>query len=159
MALADDGTFLVTWASRSVHGRRSGIAARLFRLGPESDCASSDTALCLNRGRFRVEVTWEDFEGGTGPGRVVPARDDDSGLFWFFARDNWEMLVKVIDACPIAGHFWVFAAATTNVGWELTVTDTLTNVEQSYRNPLGQRSPALIDTETFATCFGTAPTH
>jgi len=157
VALAEDGTFLVTWASRAVHGRRSGIAGRLFRLGPASDCASSDTALCLNRGRFRVQVTWEDFEGGTGPGRVVPARDDDSGLFWFFARDNWEMLVKVIDACPVQGHFWVFAAATTNVGWELTVTDTLTGTEQSYRNPLGQRSPALIDTTTFAGCFGTAP--
>lgn len=157
VALADDGTFLVTWASRAVHGRRSGIAGRLFRLGPASDCASSDTALCLNQGRFRVEVTWEDFEGGTGPGRVVPAREDDSGLFWFFARDNWEMLVKVIDACPVQGHFWVFAAGTTNVGWELTVTDTLTGTEQSYRNPLGQRSPALIDTTTFAGCFGTAP--
>ena len=26
---------------------------------------------------------------------------DDTGTFWFFNADNLEMLIKVLDACPI----------------------------------------------------------
>ena len=40
----------------------------------------------------------------------------DSGLFYFFAPSNIEMLIKVLNACvPPFNHYWVFFAATTNV--------------------------------------------
>lgn len=110
-------------------------------------CVPGPTVLCLNGGRFRVEVAWKDFQGGEGPGSVVPgAVSDDSGLFWFFAPDNWELLVKVLDGCGVNGHHWVFAAATTNVEYTLTVTDTQTDQAWSRRNPLGRASPAVTDT-------------
>ena len=118
----------------------------------ESPCAPSPTNLCLNRGRFRVEVDWRDFQGNTGPGKVVPVGSADSGLFWFFDPDNWEMLVKILDACGLNNHFWVFAAATTNVEYTLRVTDTETGAVREYRNLLGNAAAALTDTGAFATC-------
>lgn len=117
-------------------------------------CVPDDTTLCLRGGRFRVRVSWQDFEGGTGPGHVVPTvgGTGDSGLLWFFDPDNWELLVKVLDGCPVNGRFWVFAAATTNVEYTLEVADSMTGATQTYRNPLGERSRAITDTAAFATC-------
>ncbi len=112
-----------------------------------ADCADS---LCLSSERFQVEVTWRDFAGQTGNAEVVPFRSDDSGLLWFFDSDNWEMLVKVLDGCPLNGHFWVFAAATANVEYTLTVTERATGLQRSYENALGVASPATTDTQAFA---------
>ena len=108
--------------------------------------------LCLgNAGRFRVEVQWTDFVGQQGIGTKV-VESGDSGLFWFFDDANWEMLVKVVDGCGFNGHHWVFAAATTNVEYTLTVTDTLRGVEAVYQNPLGVSSAAITDTEALDSC-------
>ena len=70
----------------------------------------------------------------------------------FFDEANWEMLVKVVDGCDFNGHHWVFAAATTNVSYTLTVTDTLRGVEAVYRNPLGVSAAAITDTEALDSC-------
>ena len=112
----------------------------------------TDTTLFLNDGRFEVEVDWLDFEGDDGPGTVVEFCSDDSGLFWFFGEDNWEMLVKILNACTFNDHFWVFSAATTNVEYTLRVTDRVADVTKTYFNPLGQASSAITDTAAFATC-------
>lgn len=114
-------------------------------------CLPTETALCLH-GRFRVEVVWQEFSGNRGAGRAVPGNSGDSGLFWFFGSDNWEVMVKVIDGCPVNGHFWVFAAATTSVHYVLTVTDTATGRSARYENPLGAASPAVTDTSAFSVC-------
>jgi acetyl esterase/lipase len=108
-------------------------------------CVPAPATLCLGEGRYRLAVTWRDFTGGTGSGTAVPL-SEESGLFWFFAPANLEMLVKVLDGCPVNGHHWVFAAATTNVEYTLTVTDTTTGTAAVYRNTLGRSSPAVTDT-------------
>lgn len=119
----------------------------------EEECVAGPTVLCLGGGRFRVEVAWEDFQGGAGPGSIVPgAHSDDSGLFWFFAPDNWELLVKVLDGCAVNGHHWVFAAATTTVEYVLTVTDTRTDQAWTWRNPPGRPSPAVTDVTALGGC-------
>lgn len=112
----------------------------------------TETTLFLADGRFEVDVDWRDFNDNDGPGRVVEFCSEDSGLFWFFGLDNWELLVKVLDACTFNDHYWVFSAATTNVEYTLTVTDTQTGVSKTYFNPLGQASEAVTDTSAFATC-------
>lgn len=109
------------------------------------------TVLELRAGRFRVEVDWRDFQNGTGQGKVAVA-GADSGLFYFFSRDNWELLAKVLSGCAINDRFWVFGAATTNVEYTLRVTDTATGTVKSYHNSLGVASPAITDTQAFATC-------
>ncbi len=117
-----------------------------------STCTAQATGLCLNEGRFRVEADWKDFAGNTGTAQVVSAGSDDSGLFWFFGPDNWEMLVKVLNGCALNNHFWVFSAATTNVEYTLRVTDTQGGAVKEYFNPLGTSAPAITDTGAFAAC-------
>ena len=82
----------------------------------------------------------------------MPFRTDDSGLFFFFADDNWELLAKVLNACDFNNHYWVFSAATTNVEYTLTVTDTETGVTKAYFNPLGATAAAVTDTAAFQAC-------
>jgi pimeloyl-ACP methyl ester carboxylesterase len=108
-------------------------------------CVAAPGTLCLGNGRYRLEVAWRDFQNNTGIGTAMPL-SEESGLFWFFAPENIEALVKVLDGCAVTGHHWVFAAATTNVEYTLTVTDTTTGAVAVYRNPLGRSSPAVTDT-------------
>ena len=115
-------------------------------------CTQDSRGRCLNRNRFRVDVEWRDYQGNTGTSRVAPLGSDDSGLFWFFSEDNWEMLIKVLDGCAINDRFWVFGAATTDVEYTLRVTDTAVGAIREYFNSLGTASPAITDADAFATC-------
>lgn len=83
---------------------------------------------------------------------VAPAGSNDSGIFYFFDPDNWEKLVKVLDACSFSNHFWVFYAATTNVEFTLTVTDAQTGMVRAYGNPQAMAAAPIQDTQAFATC-------
>ena len=127
-------------------------ASALLDIIDDEPCEPGDSRLCLEQQRFRVEVRWRDFEDGEGVAMTQALDSDDSGLFWFFDSDNLEMLVKVLDGCGVNGHFWVFAAAVTNVEYTLYVTDTSTGQFKQYLNPLGLSSPAITDTEAFSTC-------
>lgn len=121
-------------------------------LAPIAACTPSATRACLNGGRFKVEVKWKDFGGVQGSGQVVPFGSADSGLYYFFSANNWEMLVKVLNGCGINNRFWVYAAATTNVEYTLFVTDTASGRTQAYFNPLGTAAAAITDGSAFDTC-------
>lgn len=118
--------------------------------GATTACTAGDTTLCLSGDRFRVDVVWRTTQG-TGAGHAVPL-NDGSGTFWFFSADNTEMLVKVINACNGFNRYWVFFAATTNVDFTVTVTDTRTGLVKQYANPAGKAAEPVQDTITFETC-------
>jgi hypothetical protein len=99
-------------------------------------CVAGTNALCLAGARFRVEVEWRDFTGGSGVGIASPLTAD-SGTFWFFDAANTELIVKVLDARTINGHFWVYYGALSNVEYAIRVTDTTTGEVRTYRNPAG----------------------
>lgn len=113
-------------------------------------CLPESDVLCLNRDRFAVRVQWRDFEGNEGVGQALPLLDD-TGLFWFFHPENVELTVKVLDACGPFGHFWVFVASGSTVEYEIRVTDTHSDPEQTsfYRNRLGQVPSLIPDTGAF----------
>ena len=121
---------------------------------PPAPCVADNRTLCLNGGRFEVTVEFRDFSGPElMPAQVVDqVESDDSGLLYFFDADNWEMLLKVLDGCSFNDHYWVFMAATTNLQYTLTVTDTADGCVQEYFNPLGTSPPAITDIEAFASC-------
>lgn len=121
--------------------------------GPPGPCVEGPATLCLNGGRFRVEVDWRT-ASATGVGSAVPVPSaPDSGLFYFFSSSNIELLVKVLNACaPPFDRYWVFYAATTNVEITLTVTDTTNQRTRVYFNPLNRAAPPEQDTDAFATC-------
>ncbi|MGE5275917.1 MAG: WD40/YVTN/BNR-like repeat-containing protein [Acidobacteriota bacterium] len=111
------------------------------------NCGGS-RSLCLNSGRFRVEVSWTASNiGQSGAGQAIPLTSD-SGAFWFFQPSNIELVVKVLDGRAINGHFWVFYGALSNVGYTITVTDTATGESKTYTNPEGQLG-SRADTEAF----------
>ncbi len=100
-------------------------------------CVPGAQRLCLNGGRFAVQVSWKDFQGKTGQGKAVPFAGD-TGFFWFFDQANIELAVKVLDGRPLNGKFWVFYGALSNVEYTITVTDTQTGAVKEYKNPSGQ---------------------
>jgi hypothetical protein len=102
-------------------------------------------------GRFTIEVQYRTAQGGgaAGSGGAIGLQGlgvARGGLFWFFAADNPEMLVKVLDACALDGRFWIFYAAGTNVGFTLTVTDLQTGQVRTYGNLDGTSAPPVLDT-------------
>lgn len=105
--------------------------------------------LSLQGGRFEATATWRDFEQRTGAARVLTGASGVSGQLWFFARENPELMVKVLDGCALNGHYWVFSAGATNVEYHLVVTDTATGAQWTKENALGQLSTTGVATSAF----------
>ncbi len=115
-----------------------------------ADCVEDGDTLCLNKGRFRVEVQWEtsqDSDRGD-----ADALTNDTGDFWFFSRDNIELVVKVLDGCAFNERYWVYAAGLTDVKVIMTVIDSETGVAATYYNPPSTPFRPVQDKEFFAVC-------
>jgi hypothetical protein len=128
-----------------------GLIRTSLRVWDADGCLPADDALCLFEGRFRVTGTWQAFDGSRGVVHARPQRpgNDRSGLLWFFASTNAEISIKAIDGCTVNDHFWVFVASGSNVAYDLTVTDTLTDRVAHYGNSLGALPPLDADIEAF----------
>jgi endonuclease I len=107
--------------------------------------------LLLNDERFRITLTWQTDQPRSGAGHPE-LLTTDTGYFWFFRDTNVEVVVKVLDGCPVNGHYWVFAAGLTNVAVQLHVEDTERSMTQTYTNPLNTPFQPIQDTAAFATC-------
>ncbi len=151
-----------TWNARVVGTSGTGsyqLTTTILRevdLGP---CVAGPNTLCIDDApgdaRFEATVAFDTSQDGTaGLGNAV---DLDSlgitsgGVFWFFNRENPEVLLKVLPGCVVNGYHWVFWSAGTNVRMVITVTDRRTGRQRVYQNP--DLTPALpvTDTEAF-TC-------
>jgi predicted esterase len=133
-----------SWPATTLADGFSFLLAQRYRTA--AGCEPTATRLCLAGGRFAVEAHWRTPQGTAGPARVAEARGPDSGLFWFFRPDNWELQVKVLDGCSLTGRYWVFAAAATNVEYDLTVTDVTSGEHADYHHDAGPPAPASTDT-------------
>jgi len=137
----------------SANGTKNGASANYFTSAIGTGCTTNSSVLCVGTGgRFAIQVSWKTSSGTNGDGSVVPFQTSDSGLFWFFSSTNWETMVKVLNACSLNNRYWVFSASTTNVHYELEVTDIQHGVTKRYFNYLGAPAPAITDTNAFATC-------
>ena len=147
---SEPGFYEVTlWVS---DGERESTSSRVFLVessSPAGTCESSAERRCLQDSRYAVAVEWRKSDGTTGAGSVVHAGTNDSGLFTFFNRDNWEVLIKVLDGCAVNGHVWVYGASTTDLGYSIEVTDTATGEMREYRNEPGKAAAAITDAEAF----------
>ena len=103
-----------------------------------------DDALYLHDGRFRVEGTWSSSQI-SGTSRALGATSNSSGVLWIFEKDNWEILVKVVDGCMRNGHYWLFFSGATSLDHTITITDMAVSSEKTY---VGGQS-ATIDLEAF----------
>ena len=121
-------------------------------------CVPSDTVLCIDNNpgdqRFMITASYATSQSGglSGNAHAIPLASlgvNQGGLFWFFARTNPEMLIKVLNGCAANNRFWVFFSAGTNVGFQVTVRDTVTGSQKTYINPDLNPAPPLQDTNAF----------
>lgn len=117
----------------------------------DGQCVPDEFTLCLRDGRFQITGTWFDFDGNEGPFQAIPT-GDESGLIYFFDDSNIEILTKVINGCGFNGHYWLFYAATTNLGFSMEVTDLETGQTNVYENELGTVAVTVADTTAFPDC-------
>ncbi len=139
----------------------AGQIARINLVTP-GVCTPGTTTLCLDDQpgdrRWQVRASYRTTQGGglAGNGNAIPLASlgvSHGGLFWFFAADNPEMLIKVLNACAVNQRFWVFYSATTNVGFTVNVTDTRLGRQKVYTNRDGVAAPPIQDTSAFS-CIG-----
>jgi hypothetical protein len=117
-------------------------------------CVAGAGTACVQSGRFEVKVDWET-AAATGTGKVMSfggqqAENDESSFWWFFSPTNFEMGVKVLNACAVNDSFWVYTSGLTDQGWTVHVRDTATGATQTYSNALGHLSSTFADTGAFS---------
>jgi hypothetical protein len=96
--------------------------------------------------RFTASIAWKS-PTSSGDGQAV-SLTPNTGAFWFFSQDNFEVIVKVLDGTSVNGFFWVFFGALTDVAYTLTVTDSKTGAVQTYVGVQGQMQ-SHADTQAF----------
>ncbi len=116
---------------------------------PAGTCAADGETRCLRDSRFEVTAEWWGLDGDSGRAAVVPVGTNDSGLLSFFDPENWEMLIKVLDGCSVNGRVWVLGASTTDLGYRIRVTETVTGAFRAYENAPGSPAPAIVDVNAF----------
>ena len=105
-------------------GTTVSIASQVFLVeasDPAGTCEADAETLCLQDSRYAVGVDWWTADGGSGAASVVHSGTNDSGLFTFFSRENWEVLIKVL-GCALNGHVWVYGASRCSTAARSTVT-------------------------------------
>lgn len=113
-------------------------------------CTPTSTTACVLGGRFKIEVQWTDFQAVTRNAFVASAGTSDTALFYWTNPNNWELLIKGINACSLNNKFWIYFAAATNVGYRVTVTDTQTGAAPKvYTNAVGNLAQATNDINAF----------
>lgn len=71
-----------------------------------------------------------------------------SGLLYFFDRDNAEVLVKVLNGCALNEHRWVYVAPVTDLAFRLAIRAGRGGRVWTYENPKG--SPAQVRSDLSA---------
>lgn len=121
---------------------------------PPPGCLRDSQTACLLGGRFRVTATWQTATG-SGPAQVMffngtRAESDQSVFMWFFNGANFEIGIKMVDACtPPFNQFWAFVSGLTNQAFTVTIEDTETGAIWTHSNALGQLPLTEADDAAF----------
>lgn len=158
LSWSEPGFYTVTLTvSGAGAGSAASVVVRVAAAAPAGNCAADESTSCQGDSRYAVRVEWWTADGEPRTARIARAGTNDSGLFYFFAPDNWELLVKVLDGCALNGRAWVFGASSTDLGFRVTVTDTVTGDVREYRNEPGTPASGIADTKAFpVNCGGDA---
>jgi hypothetical protein len=129
----------------------------VIRSNPEDfTCVPNDYSVCLLNGRFQVALNYH-LPGAPSEGKwaLMQKISDTSALAYFQEGPTTvQALIDVLDACvpELGNHFWVFAGFLTNVGFDLTVTDSQGTQTKQYIHQPGPAAQAIEDTSAFASC-------
>ncbi len=153
---------LVTFTTGGVNDP-GGSGKDLFGFGvPNSSCAGTGgsctrtaTTSCLVGSRFQVRVSFVN-SSSSGNATVMSfsgtrAESDESTFLYFTDSSNFEMGLKILPACGLNNHFWVFIGGLTNQGWTVNILDTATGHTKAYSNANGHLTATIADTSAL-TC-------
>jgi hypothetical protein len=151
------GYFYVDLRTADQGGVPDGSGFDLFSYGG-ANCSATTTCVrdastaCLLNGRFQVNVSYRT-SSTSGNAKVMSfagsrAESDESAFFWFFAPTNFEMGLKMLNACSVNSRFWVYISGLTDQGWTVNILDTQTGATATYSNNLGHLSSTVADTGT-----------
>lgn len=121
---------------------------------PPPACIRDDFTACLLEGRFKVTANWQT-NTGAGSARVMyfggeRAENDQSVFMWFFSDKNFEIGIKMVNACaPPFERFWAFVSGLTNQAFTVTIEDTQSGTIWRHSNPPGQLPLTRGDTAAF----------
>lgn len=120
------------------------LEALVVRLHPRVD---------LENSRFRATVTFDD---GTEPQPAGTVALGPTSAYFFFTRDFYaDVFLRLFDARSFNGHWWVFTAPLSDLGYVLRIEDVETGLVRTYVKPSGSL-PTLVDTMAFPDSFGYA---
>ncbi len=124
-----------------------------------TSCVPTGPQIAFDHG-YTVSMCVEYLEGGVGPPVMADAKNyglesRESGILYFFGRDNAEVLVKVLDACAIDGHRWVFVAPVTDLAFNLHIDERASGKRWTHRNPKGGQTAS---TKSDVRAFSCSPT-
>ncbi len=120
-------------------GRNSGVSTIVLRDVEYTDCVPTASQITFEHG-FTVSMCVEyqkDGETVVQDAKDYGLESDESGILYFFDRDNAEVLVKVLDTCKISDYRWVYVAPVTDLAFNLYVDETATGRRWPHRNPRG----------------------
>jgi hypothetical protein len=103
----------------------------------------AEQQVCL-QDRFLVAIDQVTNHPTNGIATPVRFGSTDSAFFWFYNDRNFEVLLKVLNGCPVNGNWWVFFAGTTNQGYRVRVADNTTLQIETYNRSQGP--PSLTET-------------
>ncbi len=133
----------------------AGVRYELCPCNPDVDTA------CLFDGAFKVEGEMMNFANPPEGFKTVVmsfpggrAESDKAVFFESFTAGNFEVGVKMVDACTLpSGHplrfYWAFLGGLTNAGTEMRITDTVTDQVYTWSNPSGSFPLTEGDTSAF----------
>lgn len=104
--------------------------------------------------RFLVKARYRTGAPGTPEqtASIAACPNPGSVLFYYVNPNNWEIMLKMLNACTLNERFWVFTAATTTIFYRLEVEDVLQAEPKIYFNYPGGIAEGVADTTAFATC-------
>lgn len=134
-------------------GRNSSVATIVLEAAEYTDCVPTAAQITFDHG-FTVSMCVEYMKDGETvktDAKNYGLESRESGLLYFFDRDNAEVLVKVLDACVVNGYRWVFVAPVTDLAFNLYVDETATDDPPwEHRNPRGgQTASTKSDVRAF----------
>lgn len=154
----------LTFVAVSAAGAQQGIAPECVRsdLHPQEVCLNEGYRLVVQFALSEGHAARDKWEDAT-PLRVLTR---DSAVFYFFTRDNAEILLKVLDGCGVNGRKWVFTAPATTLPYKVWVLPpealrdhptfkhgrysyTVAGAHPDRSKPRRTEVVALTDTETF----------
>lgn len=114
---------------------------------PPTGCTPTTTVLSFDGG-YDVSMCYVTPQGEEGQAKAGVWASSQSGILWFFDRENAEVLVKVLDGCSHNEHRWVFVAPVTTLEFNLRITGP-NGRRWTHSNRQGATASTKSDTRAF----------